>query len=142
MAPATRSARTRPDSTPGPWRYDPVAGEVRTTDPAPRTLATLRPAGHDRRPSRETEADGRLMAAAPRLADTLVALCDATTALLDAIDRVAAGGSGRASAGDPAGILSAYAAAQAALSDGVMAVAAARIEGWPEAPGADEGARA
>jgi hypothetical protein len=133
MPPAPRSGRQRPDATPGPWRYDPAAGDVRTAGPAPRTLATLRVAGRAGRPARETEADGRLMAAAPRLADALGALCDATAALLDAIDRAAAVPGAPAAPGDPAAGLRAYAAAQAALSDGVMAVAAARVEGWPEA---------
>jgi hypothetical protein len=92
----------------------------------------LRAAGGDRRPGRETEADGRLMAAAPWLAETLGALCDATAALLDAVDRVAAGAAGTAADDAPAGFLDAYAAAQAALSDGVMAVASARLEGWAD----------
>jgi hypothetical protein len=74
------------------------------------------------------------MAAAPWLVEALGALCDATTDLLDAVDRVA--GVPGAPAGDPAAGLRAYAAAQAALSDGVLAVAAAHLEGWADAAAA------
>jgi hypothetical protein len=96
MPKAPRPARKRPDWTPGPWRYDSAAGAVRTGGPAPRTLAGLRAAGGDRRPAQETEPDGRLKTGAPWLAETLGALCDASAALLDAVDRVAAVGDGDA----------------------------------------------
>jgi hypothetical protein len=132
MPKAPRPARKRPDWTPGPWRYDSAAGEVRTAGPAPRPLAVLRGAGRDRRPGRETEADGQLMAAAPWLAETLGALCDASAALLDAVDGVAAGATGMAPDEAPPDFFEAYAAVQAALSDGVMAVASAHIEGWAD----------
>jgi hypothetical protein len=55
-----------------------------------------------------------------------------SAALLDAVDGVAAGATGMAPDEAPPDFFEAYAAVQAALSDGVMAVASAHIEGWAD----------